>query len=61
MNFVKSFVLILMLAAIGLASTNVITVIDDTRKELEAVYAKIDTAIENKDLKMAPSIFRLQK
>jgi ketosteroid isomerase-like protein len=56
MNFVKSFVLILMLAAICLASANVMTAIDDTRKELEAVYAKIDTAIENKDLKTLESL-----
>lgn len=56
MNLVKSLVLILMLAAVGLASTKAITVIDDTRKELEAVYAKIDAAIEGKDIKTLESL-----
>ena len=51
MNTVKSLVIILMLAAVGLASANVVTITDDIRKELEAVYAKIDAAIEDKDLK----------
>ena len=56
MNAVKSLVIILMLGAIGLASTNVITVVDDTRKELEAVYAKIDKAIKDKDIETLESL-----
>lgn len=56
MNAVKSLVLILMLGVIAVASTNVVIAADDTRKELEAVYAKIDEAIENKDLKTLESL-----
>jgi ketosteroid isomerase-like protein len=56
MKLVKSFVLIVMLAVIGVASTGVLTVADETRKELEAVYAKIDKAIENKDIKTLESL-----
>lgn len=56
MNFVKSLALILMIVTVGLASTNVFTPIDDTRKELEAVYAKIDKATEDKDVKTLESL-----
>jgi ketosteroid isomerase-like protein len=56
MNAVKSLIIILMLGAIGLASTNIVTLIDDTRKELEAVYAKIDEAIKDKDLETLESL-----
>jgi ketosteroid isomerase-like protein len=56
MKAIKSLVLIILLGAISLASTNVITIADDIRKELEAVYAKIDEAIKDKDLKTLESL-----
>lgn len=56
MNFGKSLILVLMLAVFGLASINVIAAVDDTRKELEAVYAKIDKAVESKDIKTLESL-----
>lgn len=56
MYLVKSFVLIVLLAAVGLASPNAFKPFDDTRKELEAVYAKIDKAIVNKDIKTLESL-----
>jgi len=56
MNFVKSLALIFMLAGVSLASANVFTLLDDIRKELEAVYAKIDKATEDKDVKTLESL-----
>jgi ketosteroid isomerase-like protein len=51
MYSVKNALLIVMLAVFGFAAPSVVRADDDTRKELEAVYAKIDKAIENKDIK----------
>ena len=56
MNFIKGWALILILGAVALAATGAATITDDTRKELEAVYAKIDEAIENKDIKTLESL-----
>ena len=56
MNFIKGWALILILGAVALAATGAATTTDDTRKELEAVYAKIDEAIENKDIKTLESL-----
>ncbi len=57
MKAVKSLVLVLMLAVLSAAATNLASAAaDDVRKELEAVYAKIDEAIENKDLKTLESL-----
>jgi hypothetical protein len=56
MKFGKSLMLILVLALTGFAYTSVIRVEDDVRKALEAVYAKIDTATEEKDMKTLESL-----
>ena len=56
MNVIKGLALILILGAVSLASASILTAADDTRKELEAVYAKIDEAIENKDIKTLESL-----
>jgi ketosteroid isomerase-like protein len=55
MKVVKNLILILMFAIAGLAYANV-EVNDDTRKELEAVYAKIDAAVKAKDVKTLASL-----
>jgi ketosteroid isomerase-like protein len=49
----------LMLAVAGLAFSNVLittTAANDAKKELAAVYAKIDAAIKNKDVKTLASL-----
>ncbi len=56
MKVVKSLILISVLALSAVAQTNVTKATDDTRKELEAVYAKIDKASVEKDLKTLESL-----
>lgn len=56
MKFVNSAFLILTLVLVGLGYANATSSADDVRKELEAVYAKIDRAIVNSDMKTLESL-----
>lgn len=56
MKVIKSLVLVLMLAAINLAAAQINKADDEIRKELEAVYAKIDTASVAKDTETLESL-----
>lgn len=57
MKTIKSAFLILTLLLTGLTYVNSVTASDDdVRKELEAVYAKIDAAVKGKDLKTLESL-----
>lgn len=56
MYLIKSTVLIVMLVAISFASAGAVRAAGDIRKELETVYAKIDKAVENKDMKTLESL-----
>lgn len=55
MKFIKSGILVMLLALVSFGYSKIISS-DDTRKELEAVYAKIDAALENKDIKVIESL-----
>ena len=56
MKIAKSLIVVLTLVATSLTYANVAKLTDDVRKELEAVYAKIDAAIEEKDVKTLESL-----
>ncbi len=56
MKAIKSVLLILTVALASLAYTDLTFANNDVRKELEAVYAKIDAAIKSKDEKTLESL-----
>lgn len=50
MKIISSLFLTLALVAVAFASTNAFRAVDETRDELEAMYAKIDKAAKDKDI-----------
>ena len=56
MKVIKSLVLVLMLASVSLAAVHINKVDDEVRKELEAIYAKIDAASVAKDMETMESL-----
>ena len=56
MKVIKSFVLVIMLAAVSLAAVHINKADDEIRKELEVIYAKIDAASVAKDVKTFESL-----
>lgn len=56
MKVIKSFVLVIMLAAVSLAAVHINKADDEIRKELEAIYAKIDAASVAKDMETMESL-----
>ena len=56
MKVIKSLFLVMMLAAVSLAAVHINKVDDEVRKELEAIYAKIDAASVAKDMETMESL-----
>jgi ketosteroid isomerase-like protein len=56
MKIISSLFLTLMLVAVSFASINVVKAGDDIEDELEAMYAKIDKAVQAKDIDTLASL-----